>query len=169
MRRRGIGWRMACFVLLLFMAPCAMAQQGQTFTVSFKANTLEEVFDYLSKNSDYVFTYTAEDAFGTAADPVIYTIHVTEYMLTLDVAETEISVEGAKNIALPEAAVVSSVDTALVATVTVKSAPSGSIPPVGIGQASVSDSLKSGASPIRTSPFFDRKSGVPEVAPAASR
>ena len=82
-------------------------------------------FDALSVG-DYVFTYTAEDAFGTAADPVIYTIHVTEYMLTLDVAETEISVEGAKNIALPEAAVVSSVDTALVATVTVKSAPSGS-------------------------------------------
>ena len=61
MRRRGIGWRMACFVLLLFMAPCAMAQQGQTFTVSFKANTLEEVFDYLSKNSDYVFTYNSAD------------------------------------------------------------------------------------------------------------
>ena len=52
---------MACFVLLLFMAPCAMAQQGQTFTVSFKANTLEEVFDYLSKNSDYVFTYNSAD------------------------------------------------------------------------------------------------------------
>ena len=61
LRRRGIGWRMACFVLLLFMAPCAMAQQGQTFTVSFKANTLEEVFDYLSKNSDYVFTYNSAD------------------------------------------------------------------------------------------------------------
>lgn len=61
MRRKGIGWRMACFVLLLFMAPCAMAQQGQTFTVSFKANTLEEVFDYLSKNSDYIFTFNSAD------------------------------------------------------------------------------------------------------------
>ena len=61
LRRRGIGWRLACLVLLLFMAPCAMAQQGQTFTVSFKANTLEEVFDYLSKNSDYVFTYNSAD------------------------------------------------------------------------------------------------------------
>ena len=54
-------------------------------------------------------------------------------------------------------------------SMTTESAPSGSIPPVGIGHASVSESLKSGASPMRTSPFFERKSGVPGVAPAASR
>lgn len=75
---------------------------------------------------DYVFTYTATDSFGTAADPVTYTVHVTEYLLTMEVAQTEVSVEGAKNIALPAATVISSVDNTLQATVTVKSAPDGS-------------------------------------------
>lgn len=82
-------------------------------------------FDALTVG-DYVFTYTAADVFGTAADPVVYTVHVTEYLLTMEVAETQLSVEGAKDIALPQAEVISSVDNELEATVTVKSAPSGS-------------------------------------------
>ena len=61
LRPKSVAWRVACWLLLLFMAPSVMAQQEQTFTVSFKASTLEEVFDYLSRHSDYVFTYNSAD------------------------------------------------------------------------------------------------------------
>ena len=61
LRPKSAACRVACWLLLLFMAPSVMAQQEQTFTVSFKASTLEEVFNYLSRHSDYVFTYNSAD------------------------------------------------------------------------------------------------------------
>ncbi|PWM75280.1 MAG: hypothetical protein DBX59_02305 [Bacillota bacterium] len=82
-------------------------------------------FDAL-KLGDYVFTYAATDAFGVAADSVVYTVHVTAYELSVSVANDTLTVDGAKDIALPAATVISSVDPALTATVTVKSAPAGS-------------------------------------------
>ena len=60
-RWRGIGWRMLCVVWLLCTTSFLFAQQKQTFTVEFKAHTLEEIFAYFSKNSDYVFTFNSND------------------------------------------------------------------------------------------------------------
>lgn len=60
-RQGGICWRMVCIMLLLFNSSILFAQQNQTFTVSFKANTLEEVFAYFGKSSDYVFTFNSND------------------------------------------------------------------------------------------------------------
>lgn len=60
-RWRGIGWRMFCVVWLLCSTSFLFAQQKQTFTVEFKAHTLEEIFAYFSKNSDYVFTFNSND------------------------------------------------------------------------------------------------------------
>ena len=57
----GIGWRMLCVVWLLCSTSFLFAQQKQTFTIEFKANTLEEVFAYFGKNSDYVFTFNSND------------------------------------------------------------------------------------------------------------
>ena len=57
----GIGWRMLCVVWLLCSTSFLFAQQKQTFTVEFKANTLEEIFAYFGKNSDYVFTFNSND------------------------------------------------------------------------------------------------------------
>lgn len=57
----GIGWRMLCVVWLLCTTSFLFAQQKQTFTVEFKTNTLEEIFAYFGKNSDYVFTFNSND------------------------------------------------------------------------------------------------------------
>ena len=57
----GIGWRMLCVVWLFCSTSFLFAQQKQTFTVEFKANTLEEIFAYFGKNSDYVFTFNSND------------------------------------------------------------------------------------------------------------
>lgn len=61
LRWGGIGWRMLCVVWLLCSTSFLFAQQKQTFTVEFKANTLEEIFAYFGKNSDYVFTFNSND------------------------------------------------------------------------------------------------------------
>ena len=59
--RRFISRLVACVMLLAFSSPSLFAQERQTFTVDFKANTLGEVFDYFSRHSDYVFTFNSEN------------------------------------------------------------------------------------------------------------
>lgn len=80
----GIGWRMLCVVWLLCSTSFLFAQQKQTFTVEFKANTLEEVFAYFGKNSDYVFTFNSNDL---KQDPTRVTRSFTDATLSAILTE----------------------------------------------------------------------------------